>query len=480
MSSDSFVGRHDVVPNLIKALDGSLRGSGKLTLQGIAGPGGIGKSMLLDHALDKVDLEQRGYLTMSFTGEGASEGLVQLLRRAIESTPTPALKNKPVGFYFPSVRRAMTVMDEIRRQAVSEAAKTTEKMDPSVVGEWIDAAMGAGQALNDVSKVTANWVSFKELEKYVPALKQSLPALVALRNESPGFLARLGLGGDSTLRNTIRDNPAHALADALMADLSAIISGYRRSDWAKPAHAKVAGVERLLLIVDDYEFVHEPMGRFLVGELLPMLRHAQFETVAIILGRDPLASTHVEFDGKDFERHQLPQIAVDRLLREDLDRLLANHGFHDLDVQARAWRDTEGYPYYVQLWMEEAKSGGGAEMARRFHRRTTRWMTPKQAGWLDATLFLDDVNKESLRWVLDDPGDAEAVFNWFEKEGSVRDGSAGTFRVREYLRVRLLTYLRNSDPTRYHLLEQRGASAKARSAVALERESAAESIGAGE
>jgi hypothetical protein len=459
VSSDSFVGRHDVVPSLIKVLEGGRKGAGQLTIQGIAGPGGIGKSMLLDHALEKAALEGRGYLTLSFTGDAAQGGLIQQLRRAIESTPTTALKSKPVGFYFAAVNRVMAIMEGLKRDAMAEASKSDDKLDPNIVGEWIDAALSAGQALNDVSKVSADWVNFKELNKHALALKKALPALVTLRNESPGILARLGLDGGSTLRNLIRENPAKALADALMADLSAIISGYRRADWAKPSHPRLPGVERLLLVVDDYEFVHESMGPFLAGELLPMLRVAEFETVLIVLGRDALASTQVEFDSKDFEKHQLSQIFVDRLSREDLDRLLVNNGFHDADNQARAWRDTEGYPYYVQLWMEETRSGSGsAEMARRFHRRTTRWMSQKQAGWLDVTLFMGDVNKESLRRMLDDSSEADAAFSWFEKEGSVRDSSSSTFRVREYLRTRLLTYLRNSDPTRYRVLEQRAAT----------------------
>lgn len=460
MSNASFVGRQDVVPSLVRALKGEVQGAGKLTIQGIAGPGGIGKSKLLDHVLDNNDLEERCYLRLSFTGETANEGLHRQLRRAMELAPTPALKSKPVGFYFPNTNHVLAEMEKLKQEAMIEVDKAGDKLDSSVLGDFLDAAMSAGLALNDISKASKDLVNFQSLEKHMPALKKALPTLVALRNESPGILARLGIGNGSGLRNSLRENPARAVADALMADLSVITRGYRRSEWSKASQSKLPGVERLLLIVDDYEFVHESMGRFLVGELLPMLREAEFESLVIILGRDPLASTQVEFDSKDFDKHMLIPMLIDRLPREDLDTLLANNGLYSAEEQARAWRDTEGYPYYVQLWMEEAKAGSGsAEMARRFHRRTARWMSKKQESWLDATLFMEDVNKKSLRRMLDDAGEADAAFEWFQKEGSVRDSNSKTFRVREYLRVRLLDYLRSSDPAKYETLKKRAASA---------------------
>lgn len=457
MSSDSFVGRGDVVSTLVDVLEGGEKGRGKLTIQGIAGPGGIGKSMLLDHAMERAELEARGYLTLSISGRVGQGGLVASLRRAVAEVDAPSLKDKPAGFYFPAVTRVLAMMEALKQEAVVEAGKSSG-LDAEAISEWIDVAFDTGEAINDVSKATAKWVDVKKLRKYKTVLEKGIPKLIALQAERPSLLGRLGLGSDWALRNAIRENPAYALADALMADLSAILSGYRRSEWFKPAHRKLDGIERLLIVIDDYEFTHEAIGGFLVRELLPMLRAARFETVAIILGRDVLASTHTEFDGKDYERHQLKQIVVDRLVREDLDRLLENNGFHSVDIKDRAWRDTEGYPYYVGLWMEEAnQGGGGAEMARRFHRRTTRWMSDRQTNWLDVTLFMDRVNKETLRRMLDEPGDADAAFRWFEKEGSVRDASAGAdaFRVREYLRTRLLNYLRNSDPARYRELELR-------------------------
>ena len=99
--------------------------------------------------------------------------------------------------------------------------------------------------------------------------------------------------------------------------------------------------------------------------------------------------------------------------------------------------------------------GRGALRLKRFHDRTTRWMTEQEKHWLEIALFLDDVNKRSLRKMLDDPEEAEAAFEWFIHDGSVRDTEGETFCVREYLRSRLRDYLRKSDPERYDVLDQK-------------------------
>jgi hypothetical protein len=102
----------------------------------------------------------------------------------------------------------------------------------------------------------------------------------------------------------------------------------------------------------------------------------------------------------------------------------------------------------VQLWLEEAASGGRTfTMLKRFHDRTTRWMSPREKGCLGLVAFLDVVNKATVRRVADE-GEPDEVFHWFEGEASVRDPSAGSPRVREYVRSRLRDYLEHADPER--------------------------------
>src|SRR5713226_6992087 len=103
------------------------------------------------------------------------------------------------------------------------------------------------------------------------------------------------------------------------------------------------------------------------------------------------------------------------------------------------------------------ESGGrSAVMLKRFHDRTTRWMSDHEKGWLQHTLFLEAVNIRTLQGMVGNEQEAVKAFRWFEREGSVRDTSGNTFRVREYLRSRLIDYLRVSDPDQCEQLRRKG------------------------
>jgi hypothetical protein len=97
-------------------------------------------------------------------------------------------------------------------------------------------------------------------------------------------------------------------------------------------------------------------------------------------------------------------------------------------------------------------------MLKRFYDRTTRWMSDKEKEWLHLTLFLEEVNKWSLRSMTENDEEAQDAFRWFEREGSVRDTVGGVFRVREYLRSRLSDYLCISDLDLYEQWERKGRS----------------------
>jgi hypothetical protein len=202
--------------------------------------------------------------------------------------------------------------------------------------------------------------------------------------------------------------------------------------------------------------LQEPLGEFLVGHLLPALGSANFQSVVMILGRDQLEATHPAWD-HHLKPNVLRRIELAPLSRSEMDQLVESDGARSQDEKERAWCDTQGYPFYVQLWMEEMASGGrSAVMLKRFYDRTTRWMSDREKGWLNYTLFLDEVNMSTLRCMVGNEQEAEEAFKWFEREGSVRDTSGNSFRVREYLRSRLIDYLRVSDPDHCQRLKRKG------------------------
>jgi hypothetical protein len=244
----------------------------------------------------------------------------------------------------------------------------------------------------------------------------------------------------------------------LVSDLSAILKHYRPTDKGRAMHSKVQGIDRLLLILDDYEKLQESLDEFLVGHLLPALRSANFESTVILLVRDQLEVTHPAWD-QHLKPNLVKRLALDHLSRPEVDQMVEAFGVRSVDEKDRAWRDTQGYPFYVQLWIEEVESGGrAAVMLKRFHDRITRWMSDPQKRWLEHALFLDVINIRSLRGMLGSDAEAHEAFRWFERDGSVRDIAGTSFRVREYLRSRLVDYLRASDPDRCEELESRSRS----------------------
>jgi hypothetical protein len=467
MPVDHFVGRQDDISRLVAVLTGEERAGGKLTVQSIEGPGGIGKTCLFDHVLRTTDLGRRNYLTLKIDGtvdgnNPSAKSLVRSIARLVASAEADAIRDRPAGFYFPDVGRVTKAIDQIRDEAAAEFRKRSPDCEEgrAALLRFLDLAVEAGKGVNDAIPITKKYVNVRELEKSKKLLEEMVPTLVSLQQEGAGFLERRTgwFSGARVLRNSIRDNACKTLADALVSDLSAILKRYRPADKGKATHSKVAGIDRLLLIFDDYEKLQETLDEFLTVHLLRSLRSANFESTVILLVRDRLEATHPEWD-QHVRPNLIKRIALTPLSRVEMDEMVESFGVRALAEKDRAWRDTEGYPFYVQLWVEEAEAGGrSALMLKRFHDRITRWMSDSQRRWLEHVLFLDAVNIRSLRGMLGSATEAEDAFRWFENDGSVRDIAAQSFRVREYLRSRLVDYLRVCDPDRCEGLEARSRS----------------------
>ena len=351
----------------------------------------------------------------------------------------------------------------IRSEAVAEFEKQHPDSEEgrAALLRFLDLAFAAGKRVNDAIPITKKHVNVRELEMAKILLEETVPTLLSLQEEGARFSEKFGwFSASRALRNSMKENASKALADALVSDLSAILCRYKPADKLKRAtHSKVKGIDRLLLILDDYEKLQESLDEFLVGHLLPALCCANFESTVILLVRDKLEVTHPAWD-QHIKPNLLKRVDLDHLSRGEMDQMVDTFGVKSTDEKDRAWRDTGGYPFYVQLWVEEVESGGrGAVMLKRFHDRITRWMSDDQKRWLEHALFLDVIHVRSLRGMLGSDAEAHEAFRWFECDGSVRDTVGTPFRVREYLRSRLVDYLRVSDPDRCEELESRSRSA---------------------
>lgn len=458
MSENHFAGRGVAIKRLHEVMTGQLAAGGNLTIQSIEGPGGIGKSFLFNHAIATTDLSNRNYITLRVDGSDQSRNLVSALQALIKSADADALLNKPTGIFFPQVDVVVKAIETIKSEVGAEF-KELNPGDNDCLQSFLwlfDKALAVGKGLSDLIPFIERNINIDKLQKYRDKLETSIPMIDSLRVEGLNFLEKFGLfSKDRALRNSIRENACRPLADALVSDLSAILKKYRNEDTGKATHKKLKGIDRLLLIIDDFEMLQEPLGEFLVGHFLPELRTANFESVVFILGRDQLEATHPGW-GQHLNMNLLRRIDLSPLSKPEMDQLVESYGVVSDVEKERAWNDTQGYPFYVQLWIEEVESGGqGGLMLKRFYDRTTRWMRPVEKEWLHHVLFLDKVNIRILGYMLGDKYSPEEVQNWFEGEGSIRDTSGKGFRVREYIRSRLIEYISERDPDLYLSLQHK-------------------------
>jgi hypothetical protein len=307
--------------------------------------------------------------------------------------------------------------------------------------------------------ITKRYVDLEAVRGLLPVIEETLKSLAPLLEEAPGVLEKLGLRRAAALRNALRANPLDALAEALVTDLTTLLVGYEKKNLLSPTQAKVQGVDRLLLVVDDYESLAPQLGEFLVSHLLPRLKQASFQSTLVVIGRDQLALTHPAWN-QHHQRLLAPPVSLSALSRSEMDELVKAHGRTSKEDAERAWADTLGYPLLVKLWLEEAREatagqGPSVGMLKRFHDRTTHWLTVEQKRWLDHALFLEKVNVETFAHALGDAAEARRAMDWFEGDGSVRDAQGRVFRVREYVRSRLVDYIEVTDPARFRELGAR-------------------------
>lgn len=453
MSIKKFVGRENAIEQIQSVLTNVTRAGDRLTIQSIYGAGGIGKSWLFKHAESGVDLKNQNYISMRIDGNSLSSDTVEkAVTSLIDSAKTNAPLDNTPRYYFPAVQRVIKQIEVIRRELAAEAAESKQG-DNSDFQKLLSFAFSTGESIQDIFPGTRNKININEFKKLFDSLEEIIPTMKSLQIESPFFFERLGVGGSRSLRNSIKENACAELARAFMSDISAILSGYQRKDKLKATQSKLEGVDKLLLIIDDFEKLQNSIGTFLTSHLLPGLSSADFKSVVFILGRDQLEATDPSWD-QHLGKFLMPQIALTPLSQSETYNLIELHIGDRLEEKERAWRDTQGYPFYLQLWIEEQTSGGrSAIMLQRFHDRTTRWMTKQQKEWLQQIIFMSEINIRTLKRFFSNE-EAEEVFQWFKNEGSIRDTTGTTFCVREYLRSRLLDYLRITNPDRFDQLER--------------------------
>jgi hypothetical protein len=445
--------RHSEVARLTELLREEAPG---LRIVGVSGPGGVGKSYLLNHVLDAVNLTSERWLRLSVDGSNEQArrdffGLIdgQLARRGL---PAPA---KAKHDYFPHVRNVASIHRSLIDAASAELSASGA---PVAVKVAAIALLQAGRHLNKTLPVSRRLVDLRDIPMGSGELGQTIDEvwdvvrkLNALRDSSslPGVI-RDALG--MTYKARVKNDLYNVTADALVTDIAAALSGYLKKDRWLLTQARIQGLERLLLIIDDFEALAPILEEFLVGALIPRLAAAPFPTLLLILGRDELEAMHPAW-GQHCRNHMRGSIRLSPFNRETAMDLLANAGVPEARRE-ELYRATQGFPFLLSLLIEElGAEGDSALFLRKFFDRTTRWMSAREREWLSRVCYLDRVNIDSLKPLF--PGeDVEEIQDWFEREASIRDPASAVFRVRPLIREKVLRYQELRSPSRHRELSE--------------------------
>lgn len=431
----------------------------------VSGAGGIGKSYLIEHVLSSLEPAKLGWMVLRVDAAQAQArgdffALVdgQLARRSLSPPADPSTD------YFRETRRVAAA----HRDLVGRVARELERNGaPEDARRAAIALLKAAHLLNKAVPKTREYLDIARYNLEPAAVSdgideawETIDGLKTLR-DSEWLPAPIRGRLNRSLSSRLRRDLYGVAANALVSDLSGALSGPPIDGASRRSLRPIEGLDRLLLIVDDYEAVGPTLADFLISSLIPRLAEASFATMVIVAGRDDLEDTHPGW-GQHCRRFLTEQIRLQAFDAETAAQLMALEGVAE-DRRAAIYELTEGFPLLLSLAIEEAASDGASALfLKRFFDRTTRWMSQEERDWFIATCYLGEVNEDTLCRVLPE-ADIGAVQDWFEGEASIRDPSARFFRVRPLIREKVLGYVAVRSPERDRELRRRAESGDATS-----------------
>jgi hypothetical protein len=440
---------HSSRPNEFRTVSAWLDSAAKpshVDIFGISGHGGIGKSYLLSQVLDNVKPMSKGYLQIKIDGADPSilGDFMALYDRKFSPRTIP--HGKPNYDYFPHARALARQHAAFAKIVNTAVKKSTSPEDVKKAAGWI---FRGGSVLNKCIPKTKEYLDFDFLQKAgvdkrVEEAIDLLSSLKAIEKTSwlPGRVKDvLGI----TFREKLKSDLYSLSADEWIADLCAILNRYQRYDRFRLTHSPIKGLNRLLLIIDDFEILGKTIVDFVTTALLPVLEQANFHSTVIILGRDTLSDAHVSF------QHHLSHlvretIRLERFSDKIAQQMFIEGGYQETDIP-KLMEESQGYPFLVTL-LCQAK-GGSVSFYQQFYERTTRWMTPTEKSWVLPLCYLDRITEASIQAMLPNVP-ASPVMDWFKHEASLRDPNAEWYAITPYIRRTLKEYHHKELGTKKH------------------------------
>jgi hypothetical protein len=409
---------------------------GKVDIYGLSGYGGIGKSFLLRHVLDHIRPTGKGFLSIIADGSDPSilGNLIGIYDHSLAPRSVP--RGKKNYDYFPHSRRLALEYAKLERDVNDEINKMTSADDVKAAAKWI---FRGGSLLNKTVPKSKEYVDFEALQKL--GVDKRFEEAVDLLDHLKPLDSSSWLPGPVkditgiTYRERLKTDLYRLASDEWVADLCAILNRYRRNDRYKLTHSPIIGLDRLLLVIDDFEILGKTIIEFMTTALIPALEGTNFHTTLIFVGRDDIADAHVAF------QHHLSHLVKDRLRLEKFTDNVAQGMFleagYSQEELGQLMIESHGYPFLVNL-LCEAK-GSSVSFYQQFFERTTRWMGLTERSWVLPLCYLERITEESISHML--PGvSASAVIEWFKHEASLRDPNANWYVIAPYIRRTLIEF----------------------------------------
>ncbi len=429
-----------------------------LSICSISGPGGVGKTYLVEEVLSSERPRELGYIHLFADASnpqtrGDFFGLVegQLATRGL---PPPA---QPDRDYFPHTRKVADAHRDLVEKATVELR--TREGAPSEVKEAAVALLRAGHLLNEAFPKSRDYLNVTRLGRD----EQNTLSVLDEAWDTVGTLKALGTSATlpgpigkvlgQNLGRRVRRDLFNVTADAFINDLASMIDTggdgrRRRLRRENPTRKGITGAYRLLVVLDDYETLAPLLGDFLLGSLLPRLASAPFPTLLVIGCRDDLEATHPGW-GQHAKKWLREKIHLAPFDEETAFGLMAEAGIAR-ERWTKIYDATRGFPFLLTLEIEEATAhdSESALFAKKFFDRTTRWMTPKEQEWFVTVCYLDKIDEDTLR-IFFPKDEVPFVQDWFEREASIRDPASPSFQMRPLVREKALRYLETRSPSRH-------------------------------
>lgn len=407
-----------------------------LTILGVSGPGGIGKTWGIQSALSDFNLLHHGILQIAIDGsdESTLQSPIEFACRYL----TPAQLPEPGRYqedHFPQTRKVLKCF----RSVCEEAASDEELRRLVAEGhEWVKGLLEFGAWLNDAVPWTRKKVDFKVLDGGREQIFQKVAEILERYWQSRSFWPW------NQGENDVKRDLLGTLGEAIAIDFKAMVKGFTPIDaqkYTRFASARIDGNIRLLIFLDDFERTQEALGDLLLGNLLGRLRDYQLPIRMIIAGRDSLIAADGRFK-QYLASNLVGQYDLDILPEVEAIRILQTAGYSGAEA-ATIYQETGGYPYLIGHYLDQGREGATSALgAKLLYERTTKWMRPEQRRWLKIVLNLEEVNLATLKNGGVAPDEAEAIQEWFENEPSLRDPRASVFKVNPMLATHINRYLR--------------------------------------